>query len=153
MFKMMLAVRPALGTAHEVAVARSRHAGYVRQQLRQAPAERNSGGTHDLSTAKLGDLAQLPPTMQRDLAHPGTDFMTAPHPPLPQLIKNGNDVITNLRLVSVVASGDALAQTLFDFGDELVASSWWTTVGADYGLGSATASLHLTGPGISSPRT
>jgi hypothetical protein len=115
----------------------------------KGPADGGKMATRDLSTAMLDDMAHVPPPTSLDFAWPpGTDFMTAAHPPLPQLVHNGNAVITNLRLVSVVASGDPLAQTLFDFGDALVVSSWWTTVGADYGLGNATGSLHVTGPAI-----
>jgi hypothetical protein len=91
----------------------------------------------------------LDPASPVDLAPPpDASFATAAHPPLPELQRNAGDVIRGLRLVSVVASGDPLAQALLDFGDALVASSWWTAIGADYGLGAATGSLGLTGPAI-----
>jgi hypothetical protein len=75
-------------------------------------------------------------------------FAPAAHPPLPQLINNAGDVLTDVRLVSVVSSGDPMQQTLFDFGDALVKSAWWTTVGADYGLGAAAGALSISGPPV-----
>jgi hypothetical protein len=76
-------------------------------------------------------------------------FGAAPHPPLPQLAPNDGKILTSVRVVSVVASGDPLAAQLFSFGDALVSSAWWSAVGADYGLGAGGASLHLTGPALS----
>jgi hypothetical protein len=110
--------------------------------LTLAACTREVASPSDLAIEATNDLSP-----ENDLA-PG--FVTAAHPPLPQPTNHNSKELTSLRLVSVVSSGDPLQQTLFDFGDALVTSGWWSTVGADYGLGPAASSMHLTGPAIAS---
>jgi hypothetical protein len=62
----------------------------------------------------------------------GSDVAT---PTLPIVPYNGGPVLAPMTLVSIVSDGDPLAGPLFAYGDTLVASSWWQTIAADYGLG------------------
>ena len=64
-------------------------------------------------------------------------FSMAPHAPWPQLPPSSGAVLNPMKLVTIVAQGDPLADELQMFGQALVASDWWQTVGKDYSLGSA----------------
>jgi hypothetical protein len=77
-------------------------------------------------------------------------FPSAPHPPLPAMPANDGDTLAPLRLVTIVAGSDPLADSLFAFGDALAASQWWKAVGADYGLGPVGSTARLVGPAITS---
>lgn len=60
-------------------------------------------------------------------------FVTAPHARMPRVFIHSGTVIANLRLVTLAFDGyDAAA--LNHFGDAIVSSSWYTTVGAEYGI-------------------
>lgn len=65
--------------------------------------------------------------------------------PFPSVTLHGAGVMTNIKLVSVVASNDTNGSTLLSFGDALVASQWWTTVSAPYGAGPFASHTKLTG--------
>jgi hypothetical protein len=80
-----------------------------------------------------------------------SSFVMASHPPWPQipLMSNPGATFQTMKLVSIVVQGDPLANMLFGFGDALVKSAWWTTVGKDYSLGpTAMTNVHVTGPPI-----
>ena len=77
-------------------------------------------------------------------------FVTAPHPPWPQLAPNGGVVLKTMKLVMVVTAGDPQATSYFGFADALVASPWWQSFAGDYGIGTPSASVHVTGPAITS---
>ncbi len=77
-------------------------------------------------------------------------YVTATHRRFPFLPDNGGPVLSSMTLVTIVASNDQFADSLQAFGDDLIHSAWWSTVGPDYGLGPPQASLHLTGPAIAS---
>jgi len=83
----------------------------------------------------------------------GASFETAPHLLFPQLQPHTGRVLRPLRLVTVAAQNDDLAPQLFAFADALVASNWYSAIGADYGLGMAGASRHVIGPAIASGTT
>jgi hypothetical protein len=60
-------------------------------------------------------------------------FVPAPHSPMPRVVNHKGTVIANLRLVTLAYDGydvDAVNR----FGDAIVGSSWYTTVGAEYGI-------------------
>jgi hypothetical protein len=75
-------------------------------------------------------------------------FLSAPHPPWPQVAANGGIVLHPMKLVTIVTTGDPQGTDYFAFGDALIASQWWQAIGADYGLGTPSASVHVTGPAI-----
>jgi hypothetical protein len=75
-------------------------------------------------------------------------FVAAPHPPFPMLTKGRAGVFKNPRVVSVVAANDDLRADLFAFGDEIIASAWWNSVGAEFGVEQATEGTHIVGPPI-----
>src|SRR5262249_10924270 len=60
-------------------------------------------------------------------------FQTAPHPQFPQLVRGASGVFVTPTVVSIVAANDPLANDLFRFADELIASNWWPAVARDYG--------------------
>lgn len=80
-------------------------------------------------------------------------FVPATHPPFPLLVNGTKGVFPHPRLVSIVAQNETLSQDLFTFADQLIAGAWWTTVGSEYGVGTATKSVHITGPAITSNPT
>jgi hypothetical protein len=117
----------------------------------------------DLAAAPSRDLAPIedlapppdlvtPPdlTPPPDLVTPLdlTPFMTASHPSWPLVHSGGAAVLAPITLVSIVATGDAVGSRFLDFGDQLVASQWWSAVGADYALGAAQPNVRVTGPAI-----
>jgi hypothetical protein len=60
-------------------------------------------------------------------------FSPAPHAPMPSVLRHNGTVIANLRLVTLAFDGyDASA--VHQFGDAIVSSSWYATVGAEYGI-------------------
>ncbi|HXN32750.1 MAG TPA: hypothetical protein VN894_12845 [Polyangiaceae bacterium] len=80
-----------------------------------------------------------------------TPFVMAPHPDWPQLplMSMPGTTLMPMKLVSIGVQGDPLADMLFAFGDALVKSAWWTTIGQDYGVGpTAMTNAHVTGPSI-----
>jgi hypothetical protein len=75
-------------------------------------------------------------------------FQPSPHAPFPQVSTTDGAVLAPLTLVTVVTEGEPLEQSLFDFGDALIASDWWRVVGGEYGLGAAAGSARIVGPAI-----
>ena len=73
-------------------------------------------------------------------------FTPAAHRLYPQVEFGGGSVMRDMRLVTVVAQGDSMADSLFAFGDVLVVSAWYTTMGGEYGVGAAASSVHITAP-------
>ena len=113
----------------------------------------DSGAHSDAGTdAGAGDSGGLDSAAEDAAGDSG--FVTASHPAWPQLPSNGGLILKPMRLVTIVAPGpsgaDPLASSLFEFGDALLASSWWTTMGADFGLGVAESptTIRITGPAI-----
>jgi hypothetical protein len=76
--------------------------------------------------------------------------MAATHPAWPQVAKAGGPVLDSFRLVTVTTEGDPDGPELQAVSAEIVASQWWTTVGQDYGVPSASATVSLVGPAITS---
>jgi hypothetical protein len=75
-------------------------------------------------------------------------FLPAQHPAFPQLVGSFYHVIANPRLVTIAASNDLLAPSLFNFTDQLVAGPWWPAAASEYGIGRPTGSIHALGPPI-----
>ena len=65
----------------------------------------------------------------------GDGFVPAPHPPFPLVTAHGGPIIQNIQLVPVYFGADPLLEGLEKFNTWLVGSSYWKTVGADYGVG------------------
>jgi hypothetical protein len=62
-----------------------------------------------------------------------SEFVPAPHAPMPSVLRHSGTVLANLRLVTLAFDGyDAAA--VDRFGDAIIASSWYATVGAEYGI-------------------
>jgi hypothetical protein len=78
----------------------------------------------------------------------GGPFTPAPHPTFPLLVAGPDGVMASPKLVTVVAQNETLAADLFQFADELIASSWWPAVSTEYGVGPISQSIHITGPAI-----
>jgi len=65
-------------------------------------------------------------------------FAIAPHEPLPVIPNQGGKTLSTLQLVTVTFAADPNSATDGTFGDFIVGSTWLKTVGADYGIQSAT---------------
>jgi hypothetical protein len=103
------------------------------------------------------DPALVAGTAPKDAGKPKPDsglkedagpFIPAPHPSYPQVPKNQGEILKPMKLVTVVASGDPLANDLFAASDAMISGEWWKAVSADYGLGAASKSVHVTGAAI-----
>jgi hypothetical protein len=115
----------------------------------ETSATGDSGSKHDASDAEDSGSAH-PQDAASDVIVVGSDagFVTAAHPAWPQLPSNGGIVLNPMKLVVVATSGDPQAADFFAFGDALIASQWYQTIGKDYDLGTPSASVHVTGPAI-----
>ncbi|HEY8091021.1 MAG TPA: hypothetical protein VIF09_24330, partial [Polyangiaceae bacterium] len=66
-------------------------------------------------------------------------FATAPHAPLPPMPQNGGQApLSSVDLVTVSFSDTPEDDQIAAFGDWIVTSSYWQTIGADYGVGAGT---------------
>ncbi len=66
-------------------------------------------------------------------------FATAKHSPLPQMPQNGGqEPLAKVDFVSVSFADTPDDSDIAKFGDWLVTSSYWTTIGKDYGVGPGT---------------
>jgi len=61
-------------------------------------------------------------------------FQPAPHVPMPLAIPHAGTVLSNLHLVTITYQGYAAVDQVEAFGDAIVGSSWYTSVGAEYGI-------------------
>jgi hypothetical protein len=61
-------------------------------------------------------------------------FRPAPHAPMPRVLRHSGTVLTNLQLVTLTFEGYAARDLVERFGEMIVGSSWYTTVGAEYGV-------------------
>jgi hypothetical protein len=75
-------------------------------------------------------------------------FVPVTHSPWPQVPSNQGIFLKPMKLVTIVSSGDPLTTQLFAFGDALIASHWWTSVTTEYGLGTPSGGVHVTGAAI-----
>jgi hypothetical protein len=91
----------------------------------------------DASTDALhdaGDAGDHPEATTTDDAD-ASPFQIGPHAPFPQITSQGGPTLAQAHLVTVTFAGDGNAAQLAAFGDFVVASSWLSVVGKDYGLG------------------
>ncbi len=68
----------------------------------------------------------------------GSGFPTAAHTPYPQAIPHGGKILPHLQLVTITYSDYKYGAMVQAFGDDIVQSTWYATVGAEYGVGAAT---------------
>lgn len=80
-----------------------------------------------------GDNRTGPPDLQ-----PDAGFQPAPHAPLPTVFPHTGTVLSAMQLVTLTYAGYDAAPDAVAFGDALVASSWYRTTGAEYGVSPAT---------------
>ena len=82
-----------------------------------------------------------------DAAHPDSGlFHTAPHTALPQAIPHANQVLEHPKLVTITYMDYPLIAMTEAWADAVVTSSWWPTVGAEYGIGTMTHDSSYTIP-------
>jgi hypothetical protein len=65
-------------------------------------------------------------------------FATAAHAPLPKVFEHTGAVLSAMQLVTITYAGYDAASDVIAFGDELVASNWYRTAGAEYNVSPAT---------------
>ncbi len=75
------------------------------------------------------------------------------HRGLAPITYQGGHTLASMRLVVIVAPQEPNATQLFAWCDTLVASQWWHTVTAEYGLGAPTGCVHVTGGPMAIPQT
>lgn len=73
-------------------------------------------------------------------------FQTAPHAPMPIVFPHTATVLSAVHLVTLKFSDYDAPVDLGAFGDALVTSSWYRTIGAEYAISSGTAELIEIGP-------
>ena len=110
-------------------------------------------GPGDASLDQMPGDAGKPHDAAPDVVESGPPFMMAAHPPWPQVPGNALVVLHSMKLVTVVTSGDANAADLFAFGDALIASSWWSQIAQEYGLGTPSQNVHVTGAAMTANPT
>jgi hypothetical protein len=65
-------------------------------------------------------------------------FVTAPHLPFPQVTLHTTPVLSSAQLVTITYMDMALRSKVEQFGDFVINSQWYATVGTEYGVGPAT---------------
>ncbi|HEY1692796.1 MAG TPA: hypothetical protein VGG39_11580 [Polyangiaceae bacterium] len=114
------------------------------------PAEAAADGTSSgdaTSDAAADAPTDAPSDTASDDAGDGA-FAPASHPAWPIVLPNAGVVLKNMKLVTIVASTDPNANDLFAFDDGLVQSQWWSAFSTEYGLGTPSASIHVTGAAV-----
>ena len=76
---------------------------------------------------------------------PDVSFVTAAHAPYPQVPNNGGPTMSHPQVVLITFSDDPSRAVLEDATRWLVGSSWVATVGAEYGIASASAIMNELG--------
>jgi hypothetical protein len=71
--------------------------------------------------------------IERPDAAMSSEFVPAPHAPMPSVLRHNGTVLANVRLVTLAFDGYDTA-AVDRFGNAIVASSWYATVGAEYGI-------------------
>src|SRR6478672_2232110 len=74
----------------------------------------------------------------------GGGFVVGPHEPMPVIPNQGGPTLSTLQLVTVTFAAHPNGAKDAAFGDFIVGSMWLKTVGADYGLQSATHAKKVT---------
>ncbi len=69
---------------------------------------------------------------------PAESFEPAPHVPMPLAIPHAGTVLSNLHLVTITYQDYAGLAQVEAFGDMIGGSTWYTSVGAEYGLHAGT---------------
>jgi hypothetical protein len=97
-----------------------------------------------------GDNGIAPP----DMLEPPPPFRPAPHAPMPRVLRHSGTVLSNVQLVTITFEGYGARDVVERFGDAVVRSDWYATVGAEYGvgLGSHAAPVRLGPPPASLTR-
>jgi hypothetical protein len=83
---------------------------------------------------------------------PDGGFAPATHTPLPQVGANSGVIYAHPKLVTITYQDYAVKAQVEAWGDAVVNTSWWTTVGAEYGIGAMTHAAKYTIP-VHSPNT
>jgi hypothetical protein len=105
----------------------SGEAGHLDGASDAGPSVSDSGALPDAAPA--GDAAG-------DASDGG--FESAAHSPWPRVVNHGGPVLSNPHLVMMVPSNHPDAQQLLAFAAAVPQSQWWSTVSAQYGLGTMT---------------
>lgn len=87
-----------------------------------------------------GDNRPGPPELEPDAG----PFQPAPHVPLPIVYPHTGIVLSSMQLVTITYVDYAAGPDVVAFGDALVGSSWYRTVGTEYGMASASHVQHVT---------
>jgi len=77
-----------------------------------------------------GDNADTPPDAPPDAPR----FASAPHTPMPLVFPHAGEVLANVQLATVTFDDYAARPQVEAFGDALVVSPWYQSVGLEYGV-------------------
>src|SRR5690349_7511220 len=72
------------------------------------------------------------------------EFVTATHTALPQASPHSGAIFDHPKLVTITYSNYAAKTQVEGWGDAVVTSNWWTTEGAEWGIGSMTHDAKVT---------
>jgi hypothetical protein len=64
----------------------------------------------------------------------GTQFSPAPHAPMPHVLRHSGTVLSSPQLVTITFDGYARRDHVEQFAAAVVSSSWYDTIGSEYGL-------------------
>jgi hypothetical protein len=95
-----------------------------------------AAGTADAATAGTAGTANA--TDGGASGASNANFVPAPHQPYPLVTDHGGPVVKNIELVSVYFEDDPLRNDLEGFNTWIVASDYWSQVGAEYGVQAGT---------------
>ncbi len=88
----------------------------------------------------LSGCGAEPSTPSQSPSDASDGFSTAPHAGFPRVSPHTGTVLDPIKLVTITFANDGNRTKAEQLGDDLVASKWLTTIGADYGVSSA---VHL----------
>jgi hypothetical protein len=89
-----------------------------------------------------------PGILHIDAPLPSLPFTPTPHRAAPPILPAHPVVLRKPKIVTVIAAGDPLADQLFAFSDAVRTSAWWGAVGAEFQVGTPSASVHVVGPAL-----
>jgi hypothetical protein len=115
-------------------------------QVESAPGD-------DAAEETTGDTGTKPHDAGPEAEAEAGPFEPASHPAWPQVPANDGVVLSSMKLVTVVTSGDSNGTDFFAFDDALIASAWWTPISQEYGLGTPTQNVHVTGAAMTTNPT
>src|SRR5438067_11446540 len=97
-----------------------------------APDSGADAASTDSGTKKDSGLADTGADVDNGMP---SDTYPFPHPPLPQIVDEGGQVMTAPKVVPIVYASDGYRQQIPQFLSQLAASPYWGIATKEYGVG------------------